>query len=230
MAVTVNGTPVVNNYSSAVTTVTVTMPSGIAAGELLIVHLVIDDGSDLVITPPDGWTLQWRNNYQASSILQAVYTRVADGGEAGSYDWTLGVANIASAQSFRVGGQNTTFSDVAASANGGNSTAPLATGITTVTNDALAFVFFGVGSGTYTPSLPSGWTNVVSGNAGARGYRVATKAMPTAGAVGDAASTIGAARTWVASMWAVRPASSASTSAIVLPSTRRGGFGGLIVR
>lgn len=55
------------------------MPSGISAGHLLLTHIVADDGSGLAITPPSGWTLLFRNNNGSSSLLQAVYYRVADG-------------------------------------------------------------------------------------------------------------------------------------------------------
>lgn len=207
MAVTVNGTPATDSYSSAVTTITATMPSGIVAGELLVTHLVIDDGSRLEITPPSGWSLQWRNNQGSSTVLQAVYTRIATGSESGSYDYTIDLSSVCSVQTFRIGGQHSTYSDVTQSTNAGNSTTLTATSITTVTNDALALTFYGCGSSSNIPSLPSGWTNVTDGNGSSRGWRIASKAIAIAGAVGNATSSQDSSRTWIASMWAVRPAS-----------------------
>lgn len=228
MAVTVNGTAT-NAYSSAVFTITSTMPGSIAVGELLIVHHVIDDGSRLVITDPSGWTQQWRNNRGTSDILQTSNIRVATGSEAGSYDWGIDLGSLASSQAFRISGQHSTYSDATQSTANGSSTTLTATGITTVTDGALALAFFGCSSTSNVPSLPSGWTDISNGNSSSRGWRVCYKEMPAAGAVGDAVSTQGASRAWVASMWAIRPAAAGGSMAI-LPATRRGGFPGLIVR
>lgn len=215
MAVTVNGTPTTTAYSSATASYVATMPSGIAVGELLIVVICIDNGSGGTITPPSGWTLQFRTNNGSSAICHAVYYRIADGSETSTYTWTV-TSGIGCVQCFRVGGQDATFSDVANSGATGTSTTPTATTVTTATDLALGLVFYHVASGSNVPSLPSGWTDVTNGNGSSRGWRIASKSITPAGAIGSVASSQASSRAWAASLWAIRPAAESTTRA---PST-----------
>lgn len=233
MAIAINGTPTVDNYSSATTSVVVTMPSGIVAGEKLCTFLICASGTSLGITAPDGtWTQEARVNYQATTLSGSLYVRDATGSEASTYTYTLDASVIVTAYTFRVSGHNTsTFADVTYTANGGNSTTPTATGLTTVTDGAMALILMGAGTGTYAPHPPGApWTTVLDANGGARGYSLAYQIKSTAGAISDAVGSLTAARTWVAMMFAIRPASAAALSgtASIRTAISRNGWPALV--
>src|SRR5712692_8619745 len=57
--------------SSASDHVTVSMPTGILAGDLLIAQIAVRGGSTTTITPPAGWSLILRTN-SGGSIAQAI--------------------------------------------------------------------------------------------------------------------------------------------------------------
>ena len=80
------------DYSTAVTTVSVGLPSGVKAGDTLLAQIIIYDGTGSdVPTPPIGWSgLRHdvvNNGNKATSWL---YYRVAGSAEPASYAWNIG--------------------------------------------------------------------------------------------------------------------------------------------
>ena len=79
------------DYSTAVTTVTVGLPTGVQSGDTLIAQIIVYDGSASdVPTPPSGWTGirhdAVSNGNQATSWL---YYKVAGANESASYGWNI---------------------------------------------------------------------------------------------------------------------------------------------
>lgn len=69
-------------------TASIAKPSGLAAGDLMVVSLAYEKGSDEVITKPSSYTLiQQTNNSSDAGI--AVYYKVAGASEPANYSWGL---------------------------------------------------------------------------------------------------------------------------------------------
>lgn len=75
--------------SSGSTTRVVTAPTGIAAGHLLLAHVVHNDGTAASITPPAGWTLKAQFN-NSGNVGVGIYYKIATASEPASYTWTFG--------------------------------------------------------------------------------------------------------------------------------------------
>jgi len=90
MALTLRGTPTQLLQGTAATTVTVPVPAGIVAGDLMICHVVIRTGT--VNTVVAGWTHIASNANTGPNM--AVFYRISAGGEPASYNFP-GIANTA---------------------------------------------------------------------------------------------------------------------------------------
>jgi hypothetical protein len=182
------------------------MPSGISAGNLLLTSLMLDAGSSLSITPPSGWTLYTRADNGTGSFLCAIFYRVADGSESGSYSYTLGSSVVGSAQTIRITGHDATWEDATPTQNTGLSESMGYYGVTTNTANALAIAYVGVDSTSNVPTTPSGFTSESSGNGSSRGWRISSLVVVAPGWIGNSyVSTQGSTRHWATIMIAIKP-------------------------
>ncbi len=116
-------------------------PTGTVAGDLLVVGLAFEKGSDVTITPPAGWTLIRRTN-QSSNVGYASYRKTAGASEPSSYGFSL-----TNSSKWSIGGCAITGADTAApidvhngaSAASGNPSAP---SITTSGQNRLVLAFY----------------------------------------------------------------------------------------
>lgn len=198
-------------YTSATSSPVATMPSGIASGNLLLTQLNFEGGSGESITPPSGWTLYNRVNNGASGHFIAIFYRVADGSESSTYTYTLGSSRVGSIQTLRITGHDSTWEDASPTSRSATTDVIIATGLTTVTNDAFCLIFTGTNSsGSTVPTEPSGWAteSVAPGTGSGRTWRIVSKTFPTAGAISDVSfPTMSGTRQWCSSMVAIRPSS-----------------------
>ena len=82
-------------------TATVNKPSGTVDGDLLVVGLMLEGGSNTGVTPPSGWTLIRRTDNSTNSGM-ATYRKVAGASEPANYAfdlsggvaWAIGISRI----------------------------------------------------------------------------------------------------------------------------------------
>jgi hypothetical protein len=180
------------NSAGSTATLTMTKPSGVAAGDLLLVICGSEaGGTDGYDTAPSGWNLV---NYASvgSSASVAAFWRIADGGEPSTTDFVQSLTRDSWGFYLRItGADETTPIHVVGSDYSGTGELHSITGVTTSTADCLAVV---VGCapnvGAYSFSI-SGWSgaSTTSINSGGgtpcAGFR-ATKTQASAGATGTA--------------------------------------------
>jgi hypothetical protein len=69
----------------------VTLPTGLAVGDVLVAHISATGGTGLTVTPPTGWTLVARRD--AGTLLSLlVYRRIVDGTEPATVTFTFNVS------------------------------------------------------------------------------------------------------------------------------------------
>jgi RHS repeat-associated protein len=191
---------------------TVGKPTGTVAGDLLVVGLAFEKGSDVAITPPSGWTLIRRTN-QSSNVGHATYRKVAGASEPASYafaltnspKWSLGGCAIAGAHA-------TTPIDAhnGASGSSGNPSAP---SLTTTGPSRLVLAF-------YANKKPATFSNYTSPaierfdapntSGGLPSNAMASYEQPAAGASGAKSATPSEQAEWVAQQIAIAPGASVS--------------------
>ncbi len=127
----------VGNASQA----TVPKPAGTAGGDLLVVGLMIEKGSDETVTPPSGWTLIRRTN-NITQIGMATYFKIMGTNEPVSYafglangsKWAIGCSRISN-----VNPSNPIFISNGTDGKGKNVTAPT---ISTAGGKKLVICFY----------------------------------------------------------------------------------------
>ncbi|HSE81724.1 MAG TPA: Ig-like domain-containing protein, partial [Gaiellaceae bacterium] len=127
--------------TAASTSLTVTVPAGVEANDLLVAHIA--RSGNAAINTPSGWTAAGGTN-NGSFLRQATFYRVADGSEPASYTWTWTVTQpAAGGMSAYYGVKASSPLDViGTAATGNNTTTVTAPSITTGANDALVVAFF----------------------------------------------------------------------------------------
>jgi MSHA biogenesis protein MshQ len=186
-------------------TATVAAPSGTVAGDLLIVGIMLEKGSDVAITAT-GWTLVRRTN-NGTDAGMATYWKWAGSSEPASYSftltnspkWSVGVSRI-------TGADTTTPIDISGGTTGGsgNVTAP---SVNTTVADALVLAF-------YTNKKPATYTaaggtderyDAPNTSGGLPSNMMATFVQASAGATGNKAATPSESEKWAGQQVAVRP-------------------------
>jgi RHS repeat-associated protein len=187
---------------------TVNKPTGTVAGDLLVVGLAFEKGSDVTITPPSGWTLIRRTN-QSSNVGYATYRKTAGASEPSSYSfffvgnepkWSIGSCAIAGAHA-------TAPIDVQADASGvsGNPSAP---SVATTGPSRLVLAFYAnkkpATYSSYTPPAVERW-DAPNPPGGLPSNALASYEQPAAGATGAKTATVGEQAEWVAQQIAIAP-------------------------
>ena len=210
--------------SSATTaSLVLSKPSGTVAEDLLIAQILVDDGSDTSISPPDGWTLVRRDN-EGNTLGQGLYYRIADGTEGVSFTWTISPANGAVGAIVRFSGVDTStpFDPSAASGsigsgNTGDSSTLTADGLTTTTAPTRVVAFFGFDDNSVF-STPGGMAEryelLVDMPNDDLGIAADDTVQSSAGSTGDKVSNSGGDAQWVAQLVALRAATVAAPSVV----------------
>jgi hypothetical protein len=187
MAVPVVETVATSGSSTNVSTCTVTMPSGVASGDLLVVSLSI--AANRTITAPSGWTLVYNDLESSAPTRVATYYRVAGSSEPASYDWTVNIGTNFNASALRISGVNgTTPIDV--SQNDTTASNSISPSVTTTGSDRLILRIFHMGRDR-TFTQPTSHTKQTESAVGvACDQSTATITQSGAGATGTATWTV----------------------------------------
>ncbi len=185
--------------STATATITVPLPAGTAAGDVLVSCLSLNGGT--VRTAPAGWTQIAAVTTVANPHVYGYYKVAAAGeptpswGLSGSLTNGAGIARYTGASG--VDGSATQASGAAAT----SGTVP---GLTTTTANAMVVGCMGVNSGTATITAPTGMAE--AWEVGGKKAELDDAVLATAGATGNRTWTFGATREWAGWLVALRAA------------------------
>lgn len=148
-----------NNATASMTATGMTLPSGVAENDLLLMYVYFDTGattSGQSITAPSGWTQLWDSNNLTNGNFLRVYYRVATASEGappsptfvGATTTTSGGTGLCRVIAYRGVNVSNPPTSLTAGISGGNSFTNLQnigqiTGFTPTTNDVLVVVFGG---------------------------------------------------------------------------------------
>src|SRR5437667_1919810 len=87
---------VLPNFASTgvrATSLTISKPTGVVAGDVLVASVDAAGGTGTTITAPSGWTSIRRDN-SGTTLAKETYYKVAGSSEPASYSWGLGSSNV----------------------------------------------------------------------------------------------------------------------------------------
>ena len=180
--------------ASSGTTITLSKPTGAAAGNLLIALFYVQCDTQPTITPPAGWTS--RGTTTGTQTRAQVFTKIAGDSEPASYDFTSSLTIVVG--SGAISAYASTLSIVigdylfdATTTNPG-----VAPTVTTTINNAMLFcAFFAIALG----SAVTGMTSRVALNNGVRDIASFDQTIANAGATGTRTYT-GSGSSWTFSL------------------------------
>lgn len=210
MAIAPQGTPSLYENASN-TQVVVPYPSGIVAGELLVMS-VSNSNATISTTPPTGFTLVAGQNGPTTSPSTVVFYRIADATESGSVTFATGTAGRVTGVIARwSGNDSTTPLDVTAvSANSTVATTFTMPSITTVTNNAVLVHTISLNAASAADIVTlAGTTLLVDTTGTGRRQGVYYETLATAGASGTRtwSDTPATSLQWAGVTLAIRPSS-----------------------
>lgn len=206
---------------AAAATVTVTKPTSLVEGDLMPTWMMLDTQTAGSFDGETGWTEVY--DTLASGILGSLYWREAGASEPTTQVFST-TGTIAEDDVFcclRVDGHDSTTPMPTTSSNSGESSAPVATGITTANNNALVLAICHFDGNDFTqwmgPPTATGITFVAggeyqNGSGGSSGGFWAFGVKPTAGAIGNAtwpSTTV--VDGWISYMVEIKPGTTGST-------------------
>ncbi len=189
-------------------------PNGTTAGDLLIVGMMFEKGTNTTPTAPAGWTLIRRTN-QTNNVGMATYYKIAGSNEAASYTfgltngpkWSIGITRIQ-------GADPTNPIDVHDGVSGGPAFNADAPSLTTTVCNALVMAFYtNKKDATWTPA--AGTTELYdkpNTQQGLTSNMMAYYSQPDAGITGAKTATASISDFWVAQQLAIKPIQGGSGS------------------
>ena len=90
------------DYSADQTSHAINLPSGITAGDLLLLWFTMDGTTGNTITTPTGWTLEEATNVASPGDLGYLFSRTADGSEGSTVTVTTSASQSSSAIALRI--------------------------------------------------------------------------------------------------------------------------------
>ena len=202
------GASTTTNNPTATTTVTLTKPSGTAAGDVLVASFTADK-NPTVSAVPAGWTAIVNNLSVGSGARVFAYYRVVGASDPANYSWSLSTtAKWGGGVTAYRGVNNTTplDSSVATAANTSYTASSIAApSVTTASNNAMLIGGVGFDSSTPGASAPTGWTERWE-SADGQIAEQADRVQATAGASGTATWTFNVAKAVAVWRTALKPA------------------------
>jgi Right handed beta helix region len=207
--------------SSSATSLTISTPSGVASGDVMLAAIDVNLPGSAAITAPSGWTLVRRdNNAQGYAALsQAVYYRVAGNSEPSSARWQFSASAGASGAMISFSAVDTTSPVDAHSGRYTPRTKSItAPGVSTSARGDVLVGFFGT-SGTRSIYAPSGMSEAYdltgTGSTGAASSEGADQIIVSPGSTGSRTATTQGSRnsSTVGQLIALRPAATAAAPA-----------------
>lgn len=205
MAVPVIQSFTFNTTSSGVTSVTLTKPSGVVGGDLLVLLVGNEDNTNNTsFAPITGWTKEYEFGNATPDTKIGMYWRIADGTEGNSetVSWAVTGNDFGGGWYLRITGADTTSASpihiLGTSTQSSNATSQAAPSITTTINDCLAIAQHSYDGGDGTRGVTGiGWPNsfpanqvlyaTIGANAWSGGW--VSKDITTAGATGNVTFT-----------------------------------------
>lgn len=211
MAIAFGSAGAILEQTTASTTWNVPYPSGISAGDMLIVH--ISAGSNISTTLPSGWTLIAKDTTTTSTRIALIY-KIATGSETGNLAVTM-ASGTGCAIMFRYTGVDATtpLDGVTPSTAASSSTVTSVTlpSITTNTAGAWIIAASALNSTSQVVNTTSGMTERYDfvgdggGGTGTRAGNFQDESRPTAGATGTRQISWSAVRTVTSFLFALKP-------------------------
>ena len=187
-----------NIIDSDVQQLTLTVPSGVNIGDLLVLILATDDNE--TVNTPSGWTFINVGDGGNAGPTLACYYRVANGTESPNYTITWGTNERAAGAIVRYSNVNTTNPIGVSGPNTGNNVSPTSPSINTSNNNSFIVRVYAADryylSGTY-PSGHTGRFNITPGNNNnSVSLGMADQVQTTAGLTGTAVFSLTSAEQW----------------------------------
>ena len=208
--------------SGVSTTLQITSPAGIEAGDFLLAQIAFEKGSDVTaITAPAGWTLEVRTN-QINNIGQAVYYKFATASDeaASDFTWSFSISVKSAGGILRYSGVDTADPVIDTQANSGENGNVVVGQSVQGQPDSTLLALFAVKKNT-TLSTPSGMqTRMTHLNTDDVRVLAADQAITSSGGTGSRTSVPDISDKWVAHLILLR---SGSPAPVVTPP---GGVGG----
>jgi len=204
--------------SSNVTSISIPVPGGTAANDLLIAT-VATDGSPTISPSATGWTTLNQGSAAGGAAQLAIFYRLATASEPASYTftWSGGQEVVATLANYR--GVDTSAPINISAAATGNSAAPTAPTVTTTRGNTLVVRIYGADdddlSGAPYPAGHTGLFNAQSGNGnGTVSSGGASISQATSGATGGASFSLSNNEQWRAVTLALQPPTTPASAPI----------------
>jgi hypothetical protein len=202
--------------SNNVSSVTVPLPTGVTAGDLLLAVIAFRGGDQSAIaSTPAGWT-QVTSTVDGALLGMSVFRKLATAVEPASYTWTFSASNRAAAAIMAFRGVDASSSiDAFATRVNGPSTSLTAPSITPDVPNTMLVAFWGATNGNATVTPPPAMAPsfvLANTTAGPNGLVLggATEAHSAAAATGTRVATAGSAVPNTGYLLALRPGPSAN--------------------
>jgi hypothetical protein len=181
-SISIRGESSANNGTGA-TSLNLTLPSGVLAGDVLFAQVVVA-GSSTVITAPSGWTLV-RNN-TSSDLSDAVYYHVATGVDPKSFIWQFNASEEAAGGVFALVNVNTsTPVDTSTGQYNASTTSMTAQSVTTNTPVDKLLFFGAIDKQVSSLNAPSGMSQIWVASTTKTTSYLAEQLLSTEGATGN---------------------------------------------
>jgi hypothetical protein len=138
------GTGPLSDSASAVTSVFVTLPSGVQSGDVLLTQIVVYDGtgSDVPTAPP-GWTAIRHDSANRTNLLTSwLYYKIAGPNEPPSYGWSIVSNYAAGAMGAWRGAATSPIDNTSGASATGTGSISAAAPLLTPSNDSEVQVYF----------------------------------------------------------------------------------------
>lgn len=197
----------------AVITFDVTLPTGTAAGDLLVAIIAKDD--DVAMASSHGFTDTFVGGIVGADHSTWCWHKIAEAADVTrTYVTFTGDREDYVGRMYRITGHNasTPIDAVDTTGQTGTSSSPQAASIDTNTNDTLVFAVAGMDDNDVPYSLDTaGWTEDLNTSVATAGIVIGRKTLATAGATGAVDFTTNASDGWAASQVAIREVSAGPT-------------------
>jgi hypothetical protein len=228
----VSGLATTNSSTNVtITNLTLTKPSDVAAGDVMLASIALHDGSATSVTAPTGWTQVLRTDNDTNIGIVSYY-KVAGASEPSTYTWTLSPQTRAQGGITRYSGVDTSHPIDTAAGNIGRSKVATTSPVTaTSTNEEIVAVYaIHQGSSNFTGdffSAPTGMTEKYDSSYTTAGPTIASfdATQASSGVSGSKSSTISGnpnqQRDWASQQIALRRFVPVPTILDTLPTSVR---------
>jgi hypothetical protein len=189
--------------TTAASDVTITKPSGTAAGDVLVACLTLNGGQVATTGVPAGWSRIAGVTGVANPHVFG-YSKVATATEPASYRWALGSAVTSGAGIARYSGASG-LDAAATTASGASGTTAAVPAPATTRPDAMLVGCMGVNSASTATTIASPNTMGQAWDIGGKRHELADGLQPTAGASESRTWTFNVSRAWAGWLAALRP-------------------------